>query len=87
MTTQNNQQNGKVAIVTGSAAGLGNAIATRLAKDGFKVVLHDISEDNLKTAKDEFDKAGYESISVVGDASKKPTKSAWLMKQSRHLDR
>ncbi|OAV06298.1 acetoin reductase [Moraxella lincolnii] len=75
MTTQNNQQNkqnnGKVAIVTGSAAGLGNAIATRLAKDGFKVVLHDISEDNLKTAKDEFDKAGYESISVVGDASKK----------------
>ena len=51
MTTQNNQQNGKVAIVTGSAAGLGNAIATRLAKDGFKVVLHDISEDNLKRPK------------------------------------
>ena len=33
----------KVAVVTGSAAGLGKAIATRLAKDGFRVVLHDIN--------------------------------------------
>lgn len=32
--------NQKVAIVTGSAVGLGNAIATRLAEDGFKIVLH-----------------------------------------------
>lgn len=40
----------KVAVITGSAAGLGNAIATRLANDGFKIVLHDIDEENLKKA-------------------------------------
>ena len=53
-----NNNEKRVAVVTGSAAGLGNAIATRLANDGFQIVLHDISEDNLKQAKAEFDKAG-----------------------------
>ena len=67
--TKSTKSNAKVAVITGSAGGLGNAIATRLAKDGFRVVLHDISEDNLKKAKAEFDKAGYESITVVGDVS------------------
>lgn len=33
----------KVAVVTGSAGGLGKGIAQRLAKDGFKLVLHDIT--------------------------------------------
>lgn len=66
-----NNNEKKVAVVTGSAAGLGNAIATRLANDGFQIVLHDISEDNLKQAKAEFDKAGYDSISVVGDVAKR----------------
>lgn len=69
--TKSTKSNAKVAVITGSAGGLGNAIATRLAKDGFRVVLHDISEDNLKKAKAEFDKAGYESITVVGDVSKR----------------
>ncbi|ELA08311.1 acetoin reductase [Moraxella macacae 0408225] len=69
MSDKNTNQ--KVAIVTGSAVGLGNAIATRLAKDGFSVVLHDINEENLNKAKAEFDKAGYRYIGVVGDASKR----------------
>ena len=69
--TRSTKSNAKVAVITGSAGGLGNAIATCLAKDGFRVVLHDISEDNLKKAKAEFDKAGYESITVVGDVSKR----------------
>ncbi|ODQ65610.1 NAD(P)-binding protein [Nadsonia fulvescens var. elongata DSM 6958] len=32
----------KIAIITGSARGIGKAIASRLARDGFKVVLNDI---------------------------------------------
>lgn len=61
--------NGKVAVVTGSAGGLGKGIAVRLAKDGFKVVLHDVMEDRLNETKKEFDAAGYETIAVVGDVS------------------
>lgn len=61
--------NKKVAVVTGSAAGLGKAIAVRLAKDGFAVVLHDINPDNLAAAKAEFDEAGYPNIAVEGNSA------------------
>lgn len=61
--TERNPNQNKVAVVTGSAAGLGKGIAKRLAQDGFKVVLHDINEENLTQAKAEFDEAGYECIS------------------------
>lgn len=59
----------KVAVVTGSAAGLGKAIATRLAKDGFRVVLHDINAENLNKVKAEFDAAGFENIAVKGNSA------------------
>ena len=37
----------KVAVVTGSAGGLGKAIAERLAIDGFNIVIQDINNDLL----------------------------------------
>ncbi len=43
--------NGKVAIVTGAASGIGQAIATRLVDDGATVVLADIDEDGLRTTR------------------------------------
>jgi len=36
---------GKVALVTGSAQGIGKAIALRLARDGFNVVINDIKQN------------------------------------------
>lgn len=50
----------KVAIVTGSAQGIGKAIALRLAKDGFNVVVSDLpskdkaTEEVAQTAASEF---------------------------------
>ena len=46
---------GKVAFVTGGAGGIGRATAERLAGEGACVVLADIDEAALATAKDEFE--------------------------------
>lgn len=62
-------KNQKTAVVTGSAAGLGKAIAVRLAKDGFRVVLHDIDAANLAKVKAEFDAAGWPNTAVEGDCA------------------
>ncbi len=40
----------KTAIITGSARGIGAAIARRLAKDGCNVVINDVSKETLDTA-------------------------------------
>lgn len=60
----------KVAVITGSAGGLGKGIASRLAKDGFQIVLHDINEELLHKTLDEFKENGYKAIAVSGDVSK-----------------
>ncbi|ALA52170.1 acetoin reductase [Shouchella clausii] len=61
----------KVAIVTGSAGGLGKGIAERLCKDEFSVVLHDINESLLNETVSEFGKKGYNVIGVKGDVAKR----------------
>ena len=43
---------GKMSFVTGSAQGLGEAIAYMLAKEGSKVVLADINIEKLKTVEE-----------------------------------
>ncbi len=48
---------GKVALVTGSAGGIGKAIARKFVQEGGVVILNDINEDRLEGAKAEFQKS------------------------------
>ena len=52
----------KVAFITGAGQGIGEAIASRLAKDGFMVACADL---NLKTAQQVADKINAEGGSAV----------------------
>ncbi|SEG68129.1 bifunctional aldolase/short-chain dehydrogenase [Sphingobacterium lactis] len=45
---------GKIALVTGSAGGIGKAIAKKFAEEGAVVLLNDMNEERLASAKDEF---------------------------------
>jgi len=60
---------GKIALVTGSARGIGKAIALRFAREGARVALNDINNESLKEAAREIQKVGRENAvyKKVGD--------------------
>jgi NAD(P)-dependent dehydrogenase (short-subunit alcohol dehydrogenase family) len=57
---------GKVAVVTGAASGIGLALATRFADEGMKVVLADVERDALDRAAEGLaDRAGADAVLAV----------------------
>ncbi|WP_211464409.1 SDR family NAD(P)-dependent oxidoreductase [Collimonas silvisoli] len=61
---------GKVAVVTGAAEGIGKGIATRAAAEGMKLVLADINAAKLEVTVAEFKANGVEVIGVPTDVAK-----------------
>ena len=60
---------GRVAVVTGGASGIGRAIAERSAAEGMRVVLADVEEPALDLAVHELREQGSDVIGVVTDVS------------------
>lgn len=61
--------NNKVAVITGAAEGIGNAIAVAAAAQGMKLVLADISANKLDATVQEFKTNGIAVIGVVTDVA------------------
>ncbi len=65
---------GKVAVVTGAAAGLGRAEAVGLARAGATVVVNDIAAAmDASNVVDEIGAAGSKAVAVIGDISQRST--------------
>lgn len=61
---------GKTAVVTGAARGIGYTIASFLGRHGANIVISDILEDRAKEAAEKLSDQGVKAISVAGDISK-----------------
>jgi NAD(P)-dependent dehydrogenase (short-subunit alcohol dehydrogenase family) len=62
--------NGKVAIVTGAASGIGEAVAKTLAASGAKVVVADLNADAANAVADAITKSGGQAAGFAVDVSK-----------------
>jgi NAD(P)-dependent dehydrogenase (short-subunit alcohol dehydrogenase family) len=69
------QVEGKVAIVTGGASGIGAACATTLAGEGAKVVVTDLDDADGQAVADKIGNAGSEAIFLHQDVS---LEESWL---------
>jgi NAD(P)-dependent dehydrogenase (short-subunit alcohol dehydrogenase family) len=60
---------GKVAVITGGASGIGRAVSERAAAEGMKIVVADIEEGPMKEAEVHLSGSGTEVLGVVTDVA------------------
>ena len=65
----NGRLGGKVAVVTGAAAGIGKATANEFARQGARLVITDINAEPLRSLREELAKRGTEVVAATGDVS------------------
>lgn len=63
------QFEGKVAVVTGAASGIGRALAGALAAEGMKLVLADVEVEPLEATAEELRGGGADVFAVVADVA------------------
>jgi NAD(P)-dependent dehydrogenase (short-subunit alcohol dehydrogenase family) len=61
---------GKVAVITGGASGIGLGIARALSSRGMKLVIADLNQQTIDAAVDEFSESGVEVMGMLCDVSK-----------------
>lgn len=64
---------GKVALITGASAGIGQACARALAGEGARLVLTGRRQERLEALKEEAQSLGTEAVFVLGDAREEQT--------------
>ena len=60
---------GKVALVTGGASGIGRATAVAMAREGARVAVSDLSKEGLEATMPLINAGGGQSIAIAGDVA------------------
>ena len=60
---------GRVAVVTGSAQGMGLAIAKALGNDGARIVITDVNKEQIDKSVKELNEAGYDAAGFKMDVT------------------
>jgi meso-butanediol dehydrogenase / (S,S)-butanediol dehydrogenase / diacetyl reductase len=76
-----------VAVVTGSSQGLGKAIASRLSRDGFAVVINDVAskQAQIDAVVREIDASGGQAIGLAADVTKRAEVQSLVDKATEQL--
>ncbi len=61
---------GNVAVITGGASGIGEAVAKELAKDGVNIVIGDLNQDHIDRVVGEISAEGGQAVGVLCDVTK-----------------
>ena len=76
---------GRVAVITGGASGIGLGLASKLADEGMKIVLADIETDALEKAAEMLRSKGSEVIGVQCDVSDRSQVEALAITAYEHF--
>ena len=60
---------GKIALVTGGAAGIGRAIAEAFAAHGAKIIIADKNQERCEAVQNDFEKKGYDALVTHTDVT------------------
>jgi 3-oxoacyl-[acyl-carrier protein] reductase len=77
---------GRVALVTGGASGLGEAISRRFAAEGATVVVNDLTLDRAAVVADELDRTGHAVAADVADSAAVNAMFAEVSDRYGHVD-
>jgi meso-butanediol dehydrogenase/(S,S)-butanediol dehydrogenase/diacetyl reductase len=78
---------GKVAIVTGGAQGIGEGIAARLVEEGARVAIADMNGDKAKSAADKLDPRGKTAIAIEVDVAERAQVQAAIRETVKRFGR
>src|SRR3954452_5837640 len=74
-STVNRRFEGRVALVTGAAQGIGRAIVDRLAAEGAAVVVNDLRPEACDAVVDAITAQGGQAVAAPGDVGREETAS------------
>ena len=81
------QLDGKVAIITGAASGIGKEIARRFATEGAKVAIADLQLPSAEATATEINRAGGTAVGVAMDVSDEAAVAAGIAATIERFDR